>query len=294
MDLNSAWIFVRVVQTGGFSAAARSLRMPVSTVSTKVSQLEERLGVSLLVRTTRKLQLTEPGTRYFRRALNACSEIEAAEASTQEDKNEDKGLIRITAPVEMGSSSFSDVIADFLKSHPKVQVELLLTDRMVDLIGEGIDLALRVGMLDESSLVAKKIGSTELQLYASPSYLKKHGEPKNAQELKQHDCLNFQGSVTDFWELRVKGKATRVQVKGAVAANNLVSLQRLALRGMGIALLPRFLCLEDEERGRLKHILKECNADQYPIHLVYPPQRYLPRHVRSLMTFIEANLHELF
>lgn len=295
MDLNSAWVFVRVVQAGSFSAAARYLHMPISTVSAKVAHLEAALGVSLMIRTTRKLQLTEAGSRYFKHAVNACSEIQAAEAATSSEKEAISGLIRLTAPVEMGSTSLTDVISDFLKANPNVQVELLLTDRLVDLVGEGIDVAVRVGEMSDSSLVAKKIGSTELQIYASPTYLKRKGEPKKPQDLATHNCLNFQDSVQGEWELDVGGKGkVRVQVKGTVASNNLISLQRLVLRGTGIALLPRFLCVEDEEKGSLKQILKNCTADYFPVYLVHPHQSFLPRRVRVFMDFVAENLHEFF
>lgn len=266
--------------------------MPVSTVSAKVAHLEDALGATLLVRTTRKLQLTEAGSRYFQRAVNACNELQAAEAAISSEQDEASGVVRLTAPIEMGSTSLTDVLADFFKAYPKVHVELLLTDRMIDLVGEGVDLAVRVGVLEDSSLMVKKIGTTLLQLYASPAYLKKHGEPKKAQSLVDHNCLNFQGATSDVWELKASGKATRIPVRGAFSANNLNSLQRLALHGTGIALLPHFLCTEDVAKGRLKHILKECSADQYPVQLVYPRQKFLSKSVRALMEFIAKNLQD--
>jgi len=294
MDLNSAWIFVRVVQSGSLSAAARLLQMPVSTVSTKISQLEERLGVSLLVRTTRKLQLTEAGSRYLQLASEACKAIEAAEASTTAEQQEASGIVRITAPVEMGSTLLADAISKFQGAHPKVQVELILTDRVVDLVGEGIDLAVRIGALEDSSLVARKIGSSHFQAYASPSYLKKHGEPRTPQDLRNHDCLNFQGPVKDLWELQNRGKRAQVEIEGSFSSNNLVALQRLALQGRGIALLPPYFCAEDVARGRLKHILKDYDSDRFVVHLVHPNQRFLPVRVRLLMDFIAQNLQGVF
>lgn len=295
MDLDSAWIFVRVVQTGSFSAAARSLQMPVSTVSAKVSQLEERLSTSLMVRTTRKLQLTESGTNYFKHAVAACREIEAAEAAIAAEKDEIEGVVRLTAPVEMGSTSLTDVVSDFLKAHPKVRVELILTDRVVDLVAEGVDFAIRVGELPDSSLICRKIGTTELHIYASPSYLKKFGEPKSPNDLEHHHCLNFQDSVSGTWDLHVKTKGNvSVVTKGTVATNNLISLQRFVVHGRGLALLPRFLCIEDEQAGRLKHVLKSCTAESLPIHLVYPQQKFVQRRVQMCMEFVTDNLHELF
>jgi DNA-binding transcriptional LysR family regulator len=294
MDLNSAWIFVRVVQSGSLSAAARQLQIPVSTVSTKISQLEERLGVSLLIRTTRKLQLTEAGSRYLQLASEACKAIEAAEASTTSEQQEASGLVRMTAPVEMGSTLLTDAISQFKGEHPKVQVELILTDRVVDLVGEGIDLAVRIGALEDSTLVAKKIGSSYFQAYASPSYLKKHGEPRTPQDLRKHDCLNFQGPVKDVWELQKGGKRAQVEIQGSFSANNLVALQRLALQGRGIALLPRYFCLEDVADGRLRHVLKGYDSDRFVVHLVYPNQKFIPLRVRLMMDFMARNLQNVF
>ncbi len=295
MDLNAARIFVKVVQSGGFSAAARLLKMPVSTVSTKVSQLERHLGSSLLVRTTRKLQLTDIGSRFYQHALNACNELQAAEASTHEEQEEVSGLIRLTGPIEMGATSLTDVIASFLKKYPKTQFELLLTDRIVDLVGEGLDLALRVGEMTDSSLMAKKIGFTGLQIYASPSYLKKFDEPKKPKDLEEHHCLNFEGFEDGIWHLKAMGKsAVKVRVKGAVSSNNLNSLHRLAVSGVGIILLPSFLCVEDVSQGRLKQILKDYNADQLPIYLVYPNQKFIPKRVRVFMDFVSENLKDFF
>jgi DNA-binding transcriptional LysR family regulator len=251
--------------------------------------------VTLLLRTTRKLQLTEVGSRYFEHAVNACAEFQAAEAATSDEQGEASGLVRLTAPVEMGSTSLADVISAFIEAHPKVQVEILLTDRIVDLIGEGIDLALRVAHLEDSSFIARKIGTTELQAYASPGYLKKHGEPKRPQDLKTHNCLSFHSSVQGTWELNVEGGDTvKIEVKGSAAANNLIAIHRLALSGRGVALLPWFLCAEDVASGRLKQVLKKCSADRYPVHLVYPRQKFVPKRVRVFLDFVAQNLHEFF
>lgn len=292
MDFNALLIFVRVVQAGSFSAAGRQLNMPVSTVSTKISQLETRLGVSLLVRTTRKLQLTDAGTRYYRHALDACSAIEAAEASTSEGQAEISGLVRMTSPVEMGIHLLTDAVSDFLESNPNVQVELILTNHLVDLIGDGIDFAVRVGALEDSSLVAKRVGASNFQLYASPAYLKKHGEPRKPEDLSKHHCLNFYGNVSDVWELTCNGESVKVGIKGPVAANNLISLHRLALEGRGVSLLPRYLSSEAVTQGKLKHILKGCTSDRFIVHLVHPHQKFVPKRVRVLMDFVAQRLHE--
>jgi DNA-binding transcriptional LysR family regulator len=294
MDLNSAWIFVRVIQTGSFSAAGRALGMPVSTVSTKISQLERRLGVSLIRRTTRQLHLSEAGTRYFEHAVRACEAVREAEALAGTEQNEVSGVIRLTAPIEIGATTLTDVLADFLARFPKVQIEMILSDRMVDLIAEGIDLALRVGDLSDSSLVSRKIGRSEFNAYASPAYLKARGEPGRPAELAGHDCLGFQESVEGTWELTRAEKSVHVKVRGPLSVNNLVSLHRMVLRGRGIAMLPGFLCAEDVAQGRLKQVLTGWKAEHYPVHLVYPQQRFLPSRTRELIAFLAKELQRVF
>ncbi|MBX9769040.1 MAG: LysR family transcriptional regulator, partial [Bdellovibrionales bacterium] len=191
MDLNEISVFIRVVQTGSFSLAANQLGMPNSTVSHRVSSLEKRLGITLLQRTTRKLHVTPLGEAYFKKCLQGLEALQIAEQDIVSNQKEPQGLLRITAPAELGSTVLPQIVSDFTKKYPKVQVESILTDRRVDLLGEGVDLAIRAGPLKDSSLIAKKIGSSYFAPFASTKYLKAKGTPHQPKDLSGHDCLLF-------------------------------------------------------------------------------------------------------
>jgi DNA-binding transcriptional LysR family regulator len=295
MDLNGALTFVRVVQAGSFSAAARNLKMPVSTVSTKIARLEEELKVSLLRRTTRKLHLTEAGERFFTHAARAIAELQEAQSATTAEHGDPQGTLKITATVDMGTTILSDLVADFLKLYPLVRIELLLTDRVVDLVGEGIDLAIRAGHLEDSSLVSRKLGVTHFEAYASPAYLKKRGSIKRPQDLEKHDCLIFavSGDASN-WQLHSGSKVTQVKVNSRFAANNLASIHRLALNGHGIGLLPSFLCTSDVEAGRLVPLLDGWTAARVPVSIVYPKQSFVPLALRTFVDYLTQHTNEVF
>src|SRR3954471_9709977 len=184
MDLNEVRVFVQVARSGSFTAAAKRLGMPNSTVSAKVTALERRLEASLLKRTTRKLHLTEAGERYYERCARALGELEAADKDLSAAQLEPQGVLRITAPVDMGAACLVELTRSFGVRYPKIQLDFLFTDRFVDLVGEGVDLAIRAGELEDSSLVARKLGESYMAPYASPAYLKKAGTPKSPHELK--------------------------------------------------------------------------------------------------------------
>ncbi len=294
MDLNGALTFVRVVQAGSFSAAARNLKMPVSTVSTKIARLEEELKVSLLRRTTRKLHLTEAGERFFVHAARAVSELQEAQASTSADHGEPQGLLKVTATVDLGTTVLPELVAEFLKLYPLVRIELLLTDRVVDLVGEGVDLAIRAGHLEDSSLVSRKLGTAYFEAYASPSYIKKMGTPKKPQDLEKHDCLIFSVSHdAATWELHNGSKIATIDVKGRFAANNLASLHRMVISGHGIGLLPSFLCAPDVDAGRLAPLLKGWTSESVPVSIVYPKQSFVPRALRMFVDYLTENTSQV-
>lgn len=294
MDLNAALVFVRVVQSGSFSKAARQMEMPVSTVSAKVAGLERRLGVTLIRRTTRKLNLTDAGSAYFSRAVNAVAELQQAEALSSLGKDEVQGRVRITAPVEMGSSTLSDVVAQFLKKNLKVSVDLLLTDRVVDLTGEGVDLAIRMGPLKDSTLVSKKIGVANLQVYASPQYLKKSPPLRRPQDLENHACLLFSVLSSGEWELSRGEMVQKVRVGGPFSANNLLAVQRMALNHFGVALLPSYICQEDIEKRKLIRVLEGWASSKSTVHLVHTPLKFMPKSTRAVWDHLSAHLNEVF
>lgn len=294
MDYNSSYIFLRVVQAGSFSKAARQIEMPLSTVSAKVAQLEKHLGLTLLKRTTRKLSLTAEGEIYYNHAQKAFNELTQAELLTKETLQSLQGRIRLTAPVEIGMSTLTDVLADFLKIHTQVQIEVILTDRLVDLIDEKIDLALRIGSLKDSSLKSKKIGFSNQKLFATPEYLKKHSTIKAPADLKNHDCLIFTNSSRHEWILENGESKQKIPVRGPYSANNLIALHRMAIQSKGIALLPDFLCFEDLKEKRLVRVLDSWSTQKYPLNLIYPAQNYLSKNTRALIDFLSKELVHIF
>jgi DNA-binding transcriptional LysR family regulator len=287
MDLNAVYLFTRVVQAGSFTQAARVLHLPKSTVSAKIQRLENELGVTLLNRTTRKLSLTTAGERIFEASVGALAEIRAAEADVAEEHAKPQGLLRVTAPVEMGTSVLPGVISAFVRRYPSIQMDLVLTDRVVDLVGEGIDLGIRAGNLEDSSLIARRIGASTFQCYASPGYLRSHPAPRAPQDLASHRCIQFT-TLADAgaWTLRSGKRKARVSVRGGVRANNLSAIHAFALDGHGIGLMPRFLCMGDLASGRLVRVLDGWDSEQEPVHAVYPRQRFVPPRLRLFIEFL--------
>lgn len=296
MDLNGVMVFVRVIQAGSFSRAAKQMEMPLSTVSAKVAVLEKNLGASLIQRTTRRLRLTKAGEVYFAHAVRAIAELQTAESLTQETKAGVQGLVRLTAPVEIGMSSLADCLSMFLAKYPDVEVDLILTDRVVDLVAEGVDIALRIGDLKDSSLISKKIGSSGSQAYASPAYLKRSPPLRRPEDLKEHSCLIFSNVYDGHWTLERTNPKTvqKVAVQGRFAANNLIALHRLAADSRGIALLPAFLCQDDIEKKRLVHVLEGWATRRHPVNIVYPQQSFLPKNTRALIDHITEFLQDVF
>src|SRR4051794_4593821 len=245
MDLNRAAIFVRVVDEGGFSAAARALRLPKSSISRGVSLLEEELGARLLQRSTRKVHLTEAGTAFYDRASRGIAGVEEAAAAVTELQGSLRGTVRLTAPVAAGVWMVAPVIARFVAMHPAVHVDAILTGRVVDLVAEGVDFALRAGVIRDSSLVARKLGRPEITLYATPAYLARKGTPRRVEELASHDCVLFRGDRgRATWVLVGPDGDKTVGVTGPVGGDDFTFVQRIVLAGVGIGLLPSFLCTD--------------------------------------------------
>jgi len=287
MDINDILVFVRVAQAGSFSKAARELGMPVSTVSRRVAELEADLGVPLLLRTTRSLRITDVGRSYLEHGNAIAAEIEKAESLASGLQSVPQGLLKITASTDFGNQFLGKIVSDFLKTNPKVRVEVVLTQRVVDLISEGFDLAIRMGELDDSSLMAKKIGNMEMQIYASPSFLKKYGEPTRPADLSQFECIQFtadQGSTEfDVWPLQSHKTKVEIPISGRVASNDMALVRDFARSGDGLALMPHFICSEDVKAGHLKVVLKDWVWSGGPFHVVYPGQRFVLPKVRAFV-----------
>jgi DNA-binding transcriptional LysR family regulator len=274
MDYNEIAVFIKVVQKGSFRAAADALQMPKSTVSLKISNLENRLGTSLLKRTTRRLHLTEAGQRYFQRMTGAFEEIRNAETDLISETTEPTGRLRITAPVDLGNYILCDLVSEYRKKYPKVNVDLLLTDRRVDLIQEDVDLAIRAGKLKDSSLMAKKVDDVFFAAFASPKYLRQKGFPREPKELESHDCILFAPISTTEWTLQKQKKTHTVQLPPKLIVNDITLAYQFAVAGEGIALLPTFICHSAVADGKLQRVLPDWRRNVSQISFVYPAQKY--------------------
>lgn len=289
MDLNETLIFTRIVQTGSFTAAARGLGMPKSTVSRKLSELEERLGTRLIQRTTRKLNLTDVGRAYFQDCERVVAQLEEAELSVADAQGEPRGLLRITTPLNFGF--IGGIVAEFIRNYPHVQVELVCTDRMVDLVAEGFDVGVRAGRLADSTMIARLLGTGHGLPVASPAYTEVRGEPGTPDELRAHDCILFGGGGEGrSWTLKSGSTTLEVPVRPRLLINDMEVMREAALSGVGIAILPAHNCVEDLRAGRLIRLLPEWTLPETPTYAVYPSTRHLSPKVKVFLELLQERL----
>jgi DNA-binding transcriptional LysR family regulator len=294
MDFNETAVFVKVVQAGSFSAAARQLGLPTSTISTRVSRLERRLGITLLQRTTRRLNLTESGTVYYQHASLGLGYMLEAEAAVDEARQQPQGKLKITAPADLGDQLLAGLIERTQAEFPALELELLLTDRYIDLVADGVDVAIRTGELRDSSLVAKSLGTIRWALFASPDYLKQAEPIENPQDLHAHRCIQFTPLGRDAWDLSNHNNSISIPIQGRTMANNIGVVKSMTLNGLGVALLPTFICKASLDRGKLSTVLPKWQGKADPVHLVYPKQRFMPPKLRAFIDLAQANLKAHF
>ncbi len=290
MNLDGIEVFVKVVQAGSFNQAAKILGMPNSTVSAKVSQLERRLGVTLLQRTTRKLNLTQVGKIYFQHCLQALDDLQAAESELAIAQSEPKGLLRLTAPVEFGHSVLPAVIRAYLQKHSQMAIDLIVTNRVLDLVTEGVDVAIRAGKLKDSALIARRFALGHFALWASPAYVKHHPAPSHPKELSRHRFLQFSPFKSRPLELTDGKNNVKIAVSGCLFADDFEVLKSCAVLGEGIAFLPSFLCAEENTQNKLVRILPDWHGDAVTVSLVHPAQRFVLPKVRAFITVAEEML----
>lgn len=289
MDLNEILVFARVVKTGSFVAASRELEMPTSTVSRKVSALEQRLGARLLQRTTRRLRLTDVGQTFYRHATRVVAELEEAELAVTRMQAAPRGLLRVTTPLNFGF--LGPIVASYLERYPEVEVELVCADRIVDLVQEGFDVAVRAGRLADSTLIARSVGALKNVLVASPAFLARQGTPRQPRDLERFDCLAFgAGPDRTRWKLVHSGEVLAVEIGPRVTVNDLDFLQEAALAGVGIALLPVFLCIQALRAGQLRRVLPEWCSPEVPLHAVYPSTRHLSPKVKTFLDHLRQRM----
>jgi DNA-binding transcriptional LysR family regulator len=286
-NLTGMAIFARVVEAEGFSAAARQLGLSKSAVSKQVARLEDRLGARLLNRTTRRLSLTEVGAAFYERCARILAEAEAAERAVTRLQAEPRGTLRVNAPMSFGVRHVAPAIPAFVARYPDVSVDISLTDRLVDLVDEGYDLAIRIANLPDSSLVARRLAPARFVVCASPDYLARHGAPAQPRDLARHNCLTYSyAAVGDEWRLRGPDGEVRVRVTGTVRANNGDVLRAAALGGLGIVVMPTFLVGDALRSGALASVLPDYRVRETAIHAVYPHGRHLSAKVRAFVDFL--------
>jgi DNA-binding transcriptional LysR family regulator len=292
MDLDGIEVFVKVLESGSFSRAAKGLGMPNSTVSAKVSALEKRLGVTLLQRTTRKLRATQAGEIYFQQCVQALERIQAAENELTGGQQEPRGLLRLTATVDAGHTMLPTLVRALLQKHPKLEVELIVTNRMLDLVAEGIDLAIRAGELPDSRLVARRFSVGHFGLWASPAYLKKRGTPSHPKDLAPEECLQFSLFKENRLDLTRGKERAAVVTSGRLRADDFEALKAFALLNEGIAYLPGYMCAEEVKQHRLQRVLPDWHGNNITFSLVYPAQKFVSPKVRAFIAVAEELLKE--
>jgi DNA-binding transcriptional LysR family regulator len=289
-DLNDLYFFAAVVEHGGFSAASRALHVPKSRLSKRVSQLEDGLGVRLLQRTTRKFVVTEAGERFYRHCQAMLAEARAATEDVAALRGEPSGLVRLSCPVSLAQSLLAPLLPAFLARHPQVQLRVLSSNRRVDVIGEGYDIAIRVrDKLDtDAELVARSFGPKRVVLVASPAFLAEHGEPRSPQDLSTLPVLSsFEHEGEQNWELYDGNCAkTSVPVQPRLVCGEFRVLIDAAMQGVGIAWVPEQTCIEELRDGRLRVVLQDWGLPQGILHIVYPSRRGMLPAVRALVEFL--------
>jgi len=283
-DLARIRAFVQVFDAGGFSAAARQHGRSKALLSKYVTDLEDYLGVRLMNRTTRKLSLTEAGEAYYREASQLLQQLDDLDASISEQTTEPRGLLRVSAPRNFGESTLAPAIFAFLVDHPAVTLDLRLEDRYVDLVDEGIDVALRISTMTDSSLIARKIADMKVMVVASPALIRKVGVPRGPDELRALPCIvdiNLQGQAN--WRFVEDGRTVSVHVTGPVRCNSPLVARQAAVAGLGFAMLPSYLAEPMIEEGKLEAVLADRVPTGQTLQAVYPHRRHLAGKVRALI-----------
>jgi len=280
-------LFVRIVDSGSFSAVARELGMIQPTVSKQMTALEQKLSVRLLNRTTRRLSLTEAGREYYERCHRILDEVQEMETEVAGLQNRPTGTLRVNSPVAFGNVHMLPLVLAFQRKYPAVGIDLSLDDRYVDLVQEGIDVAIRFGKLRDSQLVARRVGSSARVCVASAQYLTAHGTPKVPSELRNHQCITYTYLFSNEWPFDGPGGPQSIKVHGNFRANSGMTIRSAALEGAGIASVPAFLIREDIETGRLIQILPRFAPEPISISAVYPSARLLSRKVKLFVDFLQ-------
>ena len=291
MALDDIEIFVKVVEHKSFSVAAQLLRLPKSTVSRRISQIEEQLKVKLLNRTTRHLSPTPIGQAYYEKCIVVLDRLEEAQDVIKGLQAEPKGRLRLTVPQELGFFYLTDIIPDFLKSYPEIVLELELANRIVDLVEEGFDLALRIGNLPDSSLTAVKVLNMQGGIYASPEFLKNNLLPLHPSEIQRDECIQFRTTHTHAWKFHhdLEGKI-EIMPTGRIQVNSMHYVCQFAVQGFGLAAINKIVAFPYIQTGKLVEILKDYPLDFPDIFAVYPSRKYTSPNIRAFIDYVKPRL----
>ncbi|GAB2794770.1 LysR family transcriptional regulator [Halomonas shantousis] len=288
--LQAMQIFRAVVETGSFAGGARRLGLSNAMISKQVARLEAFLGVRLLTRTSRCLQLTAEGERYLAGVVRLLDELSELEAELGEQRGEIRGRLRLSAPLDFGVRVLMPALQRFEQRHPAVELDVVLEDRRVDPLAEDFDVVVRIGELEDSSLIARRLATTAVHVYASPEYLERHGTPTHPQELSQHRCLHYSlQREGPCWQFRINGTLQRVRFMPVFTCNNGRALTEAAVGGMGLIQKPAFLGEAEEARGRLVRVLEDFDPDPQAVSLLYCEREYLPARQRALIDGLVAH-----
>jgi DNA-binding transcriptional LysR family regulator len=278
-------IFARVARTGNMSAAGREMGLSPAVVSKRVSLLEERLNTRLFQRTTRQLTLTETGEGYFKRVVDILSLIEEAEDFVGRRNTRPRGLLKVTAPTSFSRLHIAPYLPQFLEKFPEIELDFHLTDNFVDIIRDGFDLAIRIGELQDSSLVQRKLAPDTRVICASPKYLEVHGTPKSLAELDDHNCLS--AGAQDYWRLEGDGRTHQLKVKGNIRSNSFEFMREALLAGIGLGLRSTWDIGPELRSGTLKTVLPQYRGiDSMAVHAVYPSREFMPEKVNVFIEFV--------
>jgi DNA-binding transcriptional LysR family regulator len=287
--LTAMTVFVRVAKAGSFAGGARELGISRAMATKHIMQLEGSLGSRLFNRTTRSLNLTDVGASYLERCQQVLLDIEEMEAAVTHLQTEPRGVLKISAPPVIGATHITRAVVEFLKIHPDLKIDIVLQSNPGDLIDEGIDIAIFLGALDDSSMVARKLATSPLVVCASPDYLDKYGVPKTPEDLTHHSCLvNWAIAPRHKWQFRTESGLKIITVSGRMQANAAHSIRIAALNGLGLMMLPIYIVGSDIEKGALKVVLEDYPLPPLDIHAVYPHRKYLSAKVRGFLDFLQA------
>jgi DNA-binding transcriptional LysR family regulator len=292
-DLNDLYYYSIVVEKGGFAAAGRALDIPKSRLSRRIAQLEDRLGVRLLQRSTRRFAVTDAGQRFYRHCQTVIAEAQAAEEAVAELTTEPRGLVRVSCPVSITQNVMTEILPEFCEKYPQVRLMLISTNRRIDLINEGVDIAIRVRFkLDtDADLVLRTFGRSSALLVASPAYLSKHGRPKTPDELSRYATISISELENQSWEFSGAGDAKyRLEHQPRIMCGDFPLVLAAAARGLGIALLPQSVCARAVAAGELEVLLPEWSPPEGIVHCVFPSRRGLLPAVRALIDWLAEKM----